>query len=53
MFLVEFIGKQNELKPCGKEIDEIMLVESGSLLNKLSHEETAAYVLKHCRFLLS
>lgn len=53
MFLVEFIGNQNDLKPCDKEIDEIMLVESESLLNKLSHEETTAYVQRHCRFLLN
>ncbi|WP_063847511.1 histidine phosphatase family protein [Bacillus sp. FJAT-28004] len=53
MFLVEFIGKPDDLKPCGHEIDEIMLVESGSLLNKLTHHETASYIEKHCGFLLS
>lgn len=50
MFLVEFIGNPNDLKPCGEEIDEIMLVESESLLKKISHEETASYIQKHCVF---
>ncbi|WP_412973887.1 histidine phosphatase family protein [Paenibacillus sp. OAS669] len=51
MFLVEFIGNQNDLKPNDKEIDELMLVESENLLKKLSHKETAAYVQEHCQFL--
>ncbi|MBB3113100.1 broad specificity phosphatase PhoE/8-oxo-dGTP pyrophosphatase MutT (NUDIX family) [Paenibacillus phyllosphaerae] len=53
MFLVEFIGNQNDLKPIDKEIDEIILVESEALLKRLSHEETVEYVRKHCHFLLS
>lgn len=53
MFLVKFIENQNDLKPTDKEIDELKLVESENLLKKLSHEETAAYVQKHCHFLLS
>ncbi|MBP1989667.1 histidine phosphatase family protein [Paenibacillus eucommiae] len=48
IFLVEFVGNQSDLKPCGKEIDEIILIESESLLNKLTHKETAAYIQKHC-----
>ncbi|WP_084134878.1 histidine phosphatase family protein [Paenibacillus harenae] len=52
MFLVEFIGNQNDLKPRDKEIDEILLVESERILDKLSHEETAAYVQKHWHLLI-
>jgi broad specificity phosphatase PhoE/8-oxo-dGTP pyrophosphatase MutT (NUDIX family) len=48
MFLIEFFGNQDELQPCGKEIDEIMVVESRSLLSKLSHAETVSYIEKHC-----
>ena len=41
MFLVEFVGNQIDLKPCGEEIDEILLIDSENLLDKLSHQETA------------
>jgi 8-oxo-dGTP pyrophosphatase MutT (NUDIX family) len=52
MFLVEFIGKQSDLKPIDKEIDEIMLVESEDLIKTLSHEETAQYVQKYSHMIL-
>ncbi|WP_282943275.1 NUDIX hydrolase [Paenibacillus sp. RC67] len=47
MFLVEFIGNANDLKPLDSEIDEIKLVESNELLNHLTHEETALYIREH------
>ncbi|MDQ0111243.1 histidine phosphatase family protein [Paenibacillus harenae] len=53
MFLVEFVGNKNDLKPCGEEIDEILLVDLEKLLEKLSHKETTAYVQNHCQFLLN
>lgn len=53
MFLVEFVGNQNDLNPCGEEIDEILLIDSENLLDKLSHKETAAYIQNHSHFLLN
>ncbi|KRF20244.1 NUDIX domain-containing protein [Paenibacillus sp. Soil787] len=53
MFLVEFVGNQNDLKPCGEEIDEILLINSKNLLDKLSHKETTEYIQNHCLFLLN
>ncbi|WP_116231557.1 histidine phosphatase family protein [Paenibacillus sp. VMFN-D1] len=52
MFLVDFVGNQNDLKPCGEEIDEIMLVDSESLLDKLSHRETAEFIQNYCHFII-
>ncbi|UVI29156.1 histidine phosphatase family protein [Paenibacillus spongiae] len=53
MFLVELIGRPDELKPCGKEIDEVILIESEHLLNQLSHQETVIYLEQYCRFLFN
>lgn len=52
MFIVEFTGSEHDLKPCGKEIDEVMMIESSKILAKLSYKETAAYIRKYCGSLL-
>lgn len=45
MFLVEFYGDRDELKPDGHEVDEVLWVSKDELLGMITLEETLAFLI--------